>query len=143
MQITLALNLPRDEISVPVARRIVDTSMRAVGVAPGIVDDVTLALSEACTNVLQHSGPGDEYEMTVRLTGTTCAIEVRDLGEGLDSSIQRSMAAPDAERGRGVHLMNVLVDRIDFRAEEGSGNVVVMEKNLDYVDGSLIDRARS
>lgn len=146
MQITLALNLPRDEMSVPVARRIVDTSMRTVGVAPDVVDDVTLALTEACTNVLQHSGPGDEYEVTVRLRDATCAIEVRDLGHGLDLATTRPLAAigPDSERGRGVALMNVLVDSVDFRSDDGDGgNVVVMEKRLDFVDGSLIDRARS
>ena len=142
MQITLALNLPRDELSVPVARRLVDASMRTVGVAEGVVDDVTLALSEACTNVLQHSGPGDEYEVTVRICDTTCAIEVRDLGRGFDAAAQRIKdVLPEDERGRGVALMRVLVDRVDFRADDGSGNVVVMEKALDYVDGSLLDRA--
>jgi len=145
MQITLALNLPRDGLSVPVARRIVDTSMRAVGVAGGVVDDVSLALSEACTNVLQHSGPGDEYEVTVRLRGHACSIEVRDLGHGFDHAAFQAQdaASADDESGRGVALMNVLVDRVDFHAGDGNGNVVVLEKRLDYVDGSLIDRASS
>lgn len=144
MEITLALNLPRDEISVPVARRIVDTSMRAVGVEAECVDDVTLALTEACTNVLKHSGPGDEYEVRVHLGDTVCSIEVADIGRGFDFDTLVAEDAPtEAERGRGVQLMKMLVDRVRFQSKPQAGSIVHLEKELNYVDGSLIDRAVS
>lgn len=118
MEITLALNLPRDEMSVPVARRIVDTSLRTVGVEGACVDDVTLALTEACTNVLKHSGPGDEYEVRVKLADSLCSIEVCDIGRGFDfATLAEGEAATDAERGRGVQLMKLLVDRVRFQVE--------------------------
>ena len=142
MEITLALNLPRDGLSVPVARRIVDASMRTVGVSPGCVDDVSLALTEACTNVLQHSGPGDEYEVSLRLLDDVCSIEVCDVGRGFDFEALESGDAPtEAERGRGVQLMKLLVDRVRFQSKPESGSVVHLEKQLEYVDGSLLDRA--
>lgn len=142
MEITLALNLPRDEQSVPVARRIVDTSMRSVGVEGECVDDVTLALTEACTNVLKHSGPGDEYEVRVKLCDSLCSIEVADIGRGFDfSSLTDDDAADDAERGRGVQLMRMLVDRVRFQSKPQAGSVVHLEKTLAYVDGSLLDKA--
>ena len=144
MQITLALNLPRDGMSVPVARRIVDTSMRSVGVDDGCVDDIVLALTEACTNVLKHSGPGDEYEVTVRLDDSTCSIEVRDVGRGFDfATLSDDQAGADAERGRGVQLMKLLVDRVRFQSKPEAGSIVHMEKELEYRDGSLLDRAIS
>ena len=144
MQITLALNLPRDELSVPVARRIVDTSMRSVGVADECVDDVTLALTEACTNVLKHSGPGDEYEVTLRLDDSTCSIEVRDVGRGFDfATLGEANAGMEAERGRGVQLMKLLVDRVRFQSKPEAGSVVHLEKELEYRDGSLLDKAIS
>lgn len=144
MQITLALNLPRDELSVPVARRIVDTSMRSVGVGDGCVDDVTLALTEACTNVLKHSGLGDEYEVTLRLDDSTCSIEVRDVGRGFDfNTLADDAAGMDAERGRGVQLMKLLVDRVRFQSKPEAGSVVHLEKELEYRDGSLLDKAIS
>ena len=142
MEIALALNLPRDGLSVPVARRIVDTSMRTVGVEDECVDDVTLALTEACTNVLQHSGPGDEYEVRLRLCDDLCSIEVADLGRGFDAdSLDLRDAPDDAERGRGVQLMKLLVDRVRFQSKPQAGSIVHLEKQLAYVDGSLIDRA--
>jgi serine/threonine-protein kinase RsbW len=56
MELSLALTLPRDEQTVPVARHIVRNAMDQVGVEETCVYDVELALSEACTNVLLHSG---------------------------------------------------------------------------------------
>lgn len=142
MEISLSLNLPRDELSVPVARRIVDASMRTVGVEPGCVEDVTLALSEACTNVLRHSGPGDEYEVSVKIHDDVCAIEVCDVGRGFDfSTLQSGDAATDAERGRGVQIMKLLADRVRFESKPEQGSVVHLEKTLEYRDGSLLDRA--
>jgi serine/threonine-protein kinase RsbW len=142
MEISLALNLPRDELSVPVARRIVDASMRTVGVEDACVDDVTLALTEACTNVLKHSGPGDEYEVSVRLHDDICSIEVTDVGHGFDfATLASGDASTEAERGRGVQLMKLLVDRVHFQSKPEAGSVVHMEKQLDYVGGSLLDRA--
>lgn len=140
MEIALALNLPRDEMSVPVARRIVDTSMRTVGVERECVDDVSLALTEACTNVLQHSGPGDEYEVRLRLCDDVCSIEICDVGRGFDASTLAD-APDDAERGRGVQLMRLLVDRVRFQSKPQAGSIVHLEKQLAYVDGSLWDRA--
>jgi serine/threonine-protein kinase RsbW len=144
MEITLALNLPRDGLSVPVARRIVDTSMRTVGVSDDCVDAVALALTEACTNVLKHSGPGDEYEVTVRLDDDVCSITVTDVGRGFDfASLADGDAGHDAERGRGVQLMKMLVDKVQFTSKPSEGSVVHLEKQLDYLDGSLLDRAIS
>jgi serine/threonine-protein kinase RsbW len=142
MEISLTLNLPRDGLSVPVARRIVDSAMRTVGVRPGCVDDVSLALTEACTNVLQHSGPGDHYAVGVHLNDDVCSIEVTDLGHGFDvGSLREGDAESEAERGRGVQLMRLLVDRVHFQSKPEAGSVVHMEKHLEYVGGSLLDRA--
>src|SRR5687768_3781145 len=128
MEITLALNLPRDGLSVPVARRIVDTSMRTVGVSDDCVDSVALALTEACTNVLKHSGPGDEYEVTVRLDDDVCSITVTDVGRGFDfASLADGDADSQAERGRGVQLMRLLVDKVQFTSKPSEGSVVHLE----------------
>jgi serine/threonine-protein kinase RsbW len=142
MQIALALNLPRDELSVPVARRIVAASMRTVGVRDACVDDVTLALTEACTNVLDHSGPGDVYEVALRLADDVCTIEVCDLGRGFDhDTLGSGTAGTEEERGRGIALMKLLVDSVRFESKPEAGSVVHMEKQLEYADGSLLDRA--
>ena len=84
MEISLALTLPRDEQTVPVARHIVRNAMEQVGVAEACIYDVELALSEACTNVLLHSGPGDQYVVRLDMGDRIGRIRVVDVGHGFD-----------------------------------------------------------
>ena len=67
VEILLSLSLPRDADSVPVARHIVRRALAEVGVTDDCTHDVELALSEACSNVLLHSGPGREYDVRLEL----------------------------------------------------------------------------
>ena len=139
MDISLALTLPRDEQTVPVARHIVRHAMEQVGVEETCVYDVELALSEACTNVLLHSGPGDQFVVRLDLDERLGVIRVIDVGHGFDSAkLQAGNAAPEAERGRGLGLMQALVDRVDFTSRPEAGTIVTLEKVLTYSDEGLL-----
>ena len=139
MELTLALTLPRDEQTVPVARHIVRNAMQQVGVEEVCVYDVELALSEACTNVLLHSGPGDEYEVRLDLEDRLGVIRVIDVGHGFDSAkLQADDPLPEDERGRGLGLMQALVDRVDFTSRSEAGTIVTLEKVLSYRDEALL-----
>lgn len=133
MEIKLILALPRDHFSVPVARRVLRGSMVALGVTPAIIEDIELALTEACTNVLDHAQDSDEYEMSVGIDGRACIIEVIDRGGGFDGSNQGlAEAAPHAEDGRGIQLMRALVDKVTFTNRPMVGTVVHLEKRLEW-----------
>ena len=139
MELSLALTLPRDEQTVPVARHIVRNAMEQVGVEETCVYDIELALSEACTNVLVHSGPGDQYVVRLDLEDRRSLIRVIDVGHGFDSArLQASDAPPDDERGRGLGLMQALVDRVDFTSRREAGTIVTLEKVLTYRDEALL-----
>ena len=141
MQVTLALWLPRDEMSIPVARHIVKAAMENVGVSGDNVHDIEIALTEACTNVLKHSGPGDEYEVSFELDDETAILRVIDTGRGFDfASLQDATIAPTDERGRGVSLMHALVDLVKFESKPEEGTIVHLEKRIDYRAGSLLSR---
>ena len=86
MELKLTLALPRDEYSVPVARRVLSRSLEVLGVDESVVADIELALTEACTNVLDHAADTDEYEVSAGIDGTICIIEVIDRGEGFDGN---------------------------------------------------------
>ena len=139
MEISLALTLPRDEQTVPVARHIVRNAMEQVGVEQTCVDDIELALSEACTNVLVHSGPGDQYVVRLDLEDRLGLIRVIDVGRGFDSTrLQAGDVLPEDERGRGLGLMQALVDRVDFTSRPEAGTIVTLEKAMTYRDGALL-----
>jgi serine/threonine-protein kinase RsbW len=138
MELSLALTLPRDEQTVPVARHIVRNAMEQVGVEATCVDDVELALSEACTNVLLHSGPGDQYVVRLDLEDRLGLIRVIDVGHGFDSARQQvADRRLEAERGRGLGVMQALVDRVDFTSRAEAGTIVTLEKVLTYSDEGL------
>src|ERR1700722_19324092 len=90
MEIKLVLYLPRDAVSVPVSRQVLDSCLETLGVTPDTRADIALALSEACANVVQHAGPGEEYEVQVIAKDRRCAIEVVNAGS------QNAELAPDS-----------------------------------------------
>jgi len=137
MELSFTLGLPHDELSVPVVRRICSGSLRVLGVDPEDISDLELAISEACGNVLRHAGDGSEYAVTVVIDDTSCAIEVVDRGEGLDpNALDAALPEPGAEAGRGIGLMQSLVDSVRFTSSPREGTVVRLTKQLRYSSSS-------
>ena len=141
MEFKLTLALPRDNQSVPVARRVLKNSLEVLGVSRDCVADIELALTEACTNVLDHAADADEYEVSAGVDGTACVIEVIDRGQGFDGSAKGlADAEPHAEDGRGIQLMRALVDKVTFTSRPTVGTVVHLEKELEWTDDAPIKR---
>ncbi|MGB8649529.1 MAG: ATP-binding protein [Mycobacteriales bacterium] len=140
MEIKLTLALPRDQLSVPVVRRILQQSLETLGIEKSTISDIGLALTEACTNVLDHAAGAEEYEVSAGIDGTACVIEVIDRGHGFDGALKGlADAEPHAEDGRGIQLMRALVDSVSFHNKPTVGTVVHMEKQLVFPDGAVID----
>ena len=132
-RIRLSLRLPRDRASVPLTRHLVRSAMVEVGALEDTAA-VELAVTEACANVVTHSGPGDAYEVSVSVDPRHCHIRVVDIGRGFDheSFTPPEMAGVDAEHGRGVALMHALVDQVRFSSEPERGTVVHLVKRLRF-----------
>ncbi len=131
-RLDLSVNLPRETVSVPVIRRLAAQALHAFGVAEDDIDDVQLAIGEACANVIDHASDTDTYEVQVELAADRCAITVVDHGSGFDGSAVPGGAGDSAESGRGLTLMHALVDNVAFRNEPQAGTVVHMVKGLRY-----------
>jgi len=137
----MTLCLPRDAITVPVSRHVCHSALAEVGATEDVISDIEIALAEACTNVLDHAGPGDEYEITAEVDPEVCVIRVVDTGRGFDAAALRDDAgrATD-ERGRGVTLMKALVDQVSFVSKDEVGTLVHLEKRLTFHDGAPMQR---
>jgi serine/threonine-protein kinase RsbW len=141
VEIKLTLALPRDELSVPVARRVLSQAMGVLGVDRDVTSDIEVALTEACTNVLDHAAQGDEYEVVAGVDDNQCVIEVVDTGRGFDADrLGHTEAELSAEEGRGLQLIRALVDRVHFKSRPERGMIVHLEKELEFIDGSPIQR---
>jgi serine/threonine-protein kinase RsbW len=125
--------LPRDRLSVPVARHLTEYALGEVGVQGSDAYDVELALAEACSNVLTHAGPGDAYDVEIDIGSDNCIIRVIDRGAGFEPpGAPPSMSGHDAESGRGMALMNVLMDNVRFTSEPDGGTIVQLVKRLRF-----------
>lgn len=143
MELVLVVSLPRDNVSIPVSRHIVTDALYQLGVADDCVHDIAVAQSEACTNVVDHSGPGDQYEVTVEICNDRCILSVVDTGRGFDSSEAAMSSDIRSERGRGIQLMRALVDEVHFVSDPESGTAVRLEKLLTYRDDAVLRKAGS
>ena len=158
VEIKLVLWLPRDVVSVPVSRQVLDGCLQTLGVMPDIRADIALALTEACANVIQHAGPGEEYEVQVSARNRRCVIEVVNAGNqdgaptshgGIGSIFEHvrrpgqerqagSALAEDpvsaiAESGRGLKIIDAVADNLVLTSNEPMGTTVHFEKNLEWL----------
>jgi serine/threonine-protein kinase RsbW len=147
MSIWWSLHLRREAASVPLARRLLVGAMETAGVDPDVSFDLSLALSEACANAVEHGGdanPGEApgaYRVTAYLDGEKCRIEVADSGPGFSArrAVQRALpAAPTAESGRGLGLIEELADHVHLRNRPGRGAVVSFDKVLKWREDTLL-----
>lgn len=139
MELSLSLRLPRDEASVPLVRHLCGDALRKLAVDPDCASDVEIAITEACTNVVRHSsGPTDEYKVRIAIDGRTCQISVSDAGVGFDHESRNfEVPATSAEGGRGIALMNALVDNVTFVSRPEDGTIVHLVKKLRLIEGSI------
>jgi len=133
VELNVSLVLPRDALSVPVARHICDSAMGELGVLDSCRSDIVGALTEACTNVVDHSSDDHPYEVTITLDEARCSIRIIDPGSEADvSSLGPQAIDLDAETGRGISLMRALVDNVRFTREPDDGMVVHLTKQLEF-----------
>ncbi|MER7397336.1 ATP-binding protein [Streptomyces sp. NPDC000151] len=158
MSIWWSLHLRREAASVPLARRLLLGTMETAGVDPDVCYDLSLALSEACANAVEHGdGAAEEYRVTAFIDGDTCRIEVTDSGPGFQDRptgpgprdrsprtepavTRRHTPAPaQAEHGRGLFLIEALTDQVRYRNRTGRrGAVVSFDKILKWREGALL-----
>ncbi len=136
----VALSLPRDVASVPVSRQVLDSCLETLGVTPDTRNDIALALTEACANVILHAGPGDDYAVTAATRRGRCVIEVVDNGQqagtGGSGLRPRGQAGALAENGRGLRIIDAVVDDLTLSDDVDSGTTVHFEKELAWLPGA-------
>jgi serine/threonine-protein kinase RsbW len=82
--IEFCLVFPGEALSVPVMRRVLGDTLSRLGMDEACVGDILLAVTEACSNVVRHAGPGRRYEVVAHVGSKRCLLEIVDSGRGLD-----------------------------------------------------------
>lgn len=96
------------------------------------IDDLKLAVSEACTNAIEaHDAAGSAERVVLRCRSGSDSFEVfvEDSGHGFDPADlpdHPPVTDPDRlkfERGLGIPLIRTLVDEVDFRPTDRGTSV--------------------
>jgi serine/threonine-protein kinase RsbW len=142
MEIKMLLYLPRDVASVPVSRQVLDGCLETLGVRPETRADIALALSEACANVVQHAEADEDYQVQVSARNGQCVIEVVNAGPSDGALVPTAVGPADAlvpataEHGRGLQIIDAVVDNLQLTGNERQGTTVHFEKKLEWVPGA-------
>jgi serine/threonine-protein kinase RsbW len=143
MELKMVLFLPRDAASVPVSRQVLDGCLETLGVTPDTRTDIALALGEACANVVQHAGPGVDYEVLASARDGRCVIEVVAAGDRGEAAPAGALGPPSAEpvpvtaeHGRGLKIIDAVMDNLELTGDGQAGTTVHFEKTLSWVPGA-------
>jgi serine/threonine-protein kinase RsbW len=117
------LTLPARPENVAVIRHVLGAFAEALRLPPDLVEDMRLAVTEACTNVVRHAyGEGDPgpIDVVIRPDGDRLDLIVSDQGQGLGPSAD--VAGP----GLGLPLIAALADSVDLHELPVRGSRVSM-----------------
>ena len=132
MEIAFSVRLPVDAHSVPFIRAAVPGGAGAPAGRPHVIDEIALALTEACANVVQHAGAAPGLRGAGRDRRRALPHLRRRHGRRLRPApaVPTDVADSGLEGGRGLLLMRALVDRLDFQLDADGRHQVTLEKAL-------------
>jgi serine/threonine-protein kinase RsbW len=129
------LTIPSTTLKLSRVRRFVEGHARDCGFPSDVVDQLSLAVDEACTNVIRHAYSGTKsgpVDISVDVDSDRFTITIRDEGDSIDLE---KYAEPDLNKsvkkrrggGFGVHIMRSLMDLVEYE-KRGKFNVVHLTK---------------
>ena len=117
------LTLPARSENVAVIRHVLGALSEALRLPPDVIEDLRLAVTEACTNVVRHAYDGDEpgpIDVVVHPEGERLDVIVSDRGRGMGPS-------PDVDGpGLGLPLIAALADSVEIQEAPIGGNRLTM-----------------
>lgn len=119
------LAIPARPENVAVVRQALGGLANVLGIDGVALDDMKLAVTEACTNVVVHAYPEAEgpLEVEMRPGGATLTVVVRDHGGGIRPRLD---ASSTSALGLGMPLMASLADDFVVHGAPGGGTEVRM-----------------
>jgi anti-sigma regulatory factor (Ser/Thr protein kinase) len=118
----IRLTLPARAENVAVVRHALGALAEALDLPGALIEDIRLAVTEACTNVVRHAyiGVDGTIEVVVRPRGSELEVVVEDSGRGIGLS-------PDtAGPGLGLPLIAALADTLEIERSATAGSRLVM-----------------
>jgi serine/threonine-protein kinase RsbW len=128
---TLKLMVPGKPEYVRTVRLAVSSLANKIGFDIEAIEDIKVAVSEACSNIVCHSDIDSDrlYQVACNICDDRIEILIEDEGVGFDMDMYEE-PSPDQikEGGLGVFIIRALMDEVNVRSEVGSGTRIKMVK---------------
>lgn len=137
---TVTLRFAAQPEHLVLARLVLTGIAVAEGLSSQVVSDLKLAVTEACTNAIEHAyagtagANGREHGVTVSYTlePGTLTIEVADRGAGFDPvAVRAEKPAPEPgarDGGMGLSIIESLVDELAIVADSSGSRVTFVKR---------------
>jgi serine/threonine-protein kinase RsbW len=131
--VVLKLNLPCDLSQVRPAAIAARRFLLLHGCAENETLDFEMAFVEACNNGIQHATPSARHEpLSLEIVCHNDVIESRltDHTPGFDWPAKAPLPGNDSESGRGIYLIQTLMDECRYERGEGENMLVLRKKRI-------------
>ena len=120
-----------------VIRQFINKIGESESIEQHIIDNVTLAVDEACTNIIKHAyhlNSDKDIILSVKVDAGKLTVTLTDFGEGFnpDLIVDPDMPTYLKQRrvgGLGLHLMRKLMDRVEYKSFNNDRNQLILQKN--------------
>ncbi len=132
----LTMRLPADPSALAPLRRRIGRFLEAAGASEQECFDITLTVSEAAMNAIEHAyGPGDaEFELEASAVGPVVTVIVRDSGSWRERR--------GTERGRGLSIIEGMMDEVEV-IPGARGTSIRMQRRLGPASEASANLART
>ena len=131
---TIELSIPSHPQFLQVVRGMVAKVSAIMGLAPDLTGNITLAVDEACSNIIRHSylnDPKGKIDMHIRFGNSQFKIVITDYGKKCDISQLKPRDLNNIRPGGfGLYIMNRVMDSVTYSCGIDGRNRVTMVKTL-------------
>jgi len=132
------LNVKSRTENLSLIRDFINSSASEINIPKDIVENIILAVDEACTNIIKHAykyAPDGDILIKVKPSSTKFVISIIDNGISFEPE---TIPEPDLQKyyrqrrvgGLGIYLMRTLMDEVKYISKPGKYNEVLLSKNI-------------
>ena len=130
IQSSIKMEIIADPDYVSIIRLTASGIANKIGFDIDTIEDLKVAISEACTNAIKHSDD-DKVVIEFKEIINGLEVEVKDSGKGYDvNSIVKPEPEELKENGLGVFIIQSLMDEVVISSNENEGTTIRMIKYL-------------
>ncbi len=131
MKDNIYLKIPAQSKYVSLVRLTVASIANNMGFNMEEIDDIKVAVGEACSNAIIHGKSDDIVDIIFSVKEDKLIVEIIDSGDGF---IVQKYEKPDLdnpkETGLGIFIIKTLMDDVSIESKVGEGTKIKMIKNL-------------